>query len=153
MSCGLYPVAGTTQCDAGLRLSLTQLSFQHFTGRAHRQRLPDLDVPRYLKAAICSRLQATSSAAVSDAPARSTTYAFTSSPSRSSGTPTTAARRDRRMRHEHVLDLARIHVEAAAQDHVLLAIDDRQIPVGVELADVAGPEPPRSASAVASGRS
>src|SRR5690606_31999788 len=38
-------------------------------------------------------------------------------------------------------DLARVHVEAAAQDHVLLAVDDPVAAVGVAVADVAAVEP------------
>ena len=43
---------------------------------------------------------------------------------------------------EHLLDLAGVHVEAAADDHVLLAIDDEEVAVGVAVAEVAGVEPP-----------
>ena len=42
---------------------------------------------------------------------------------------------------EHFLDLARIDVEAAAQDHVLLAVDDPIAAVVVAVADVARVEP------------
>ena len=42
---------------------------------------------------------------------------------------------------ERVLDLARVDAVAAAQDHVLDAVDEVQIAVGVEVADVAGAEP------------
>ena len=42
---------------------------------------------------------------------------------------------------EHLFDLARIHVEAAAQDHVLLAVDDAVAAVVVTVADVARVEP------------
>jgi hypothetical protein len=38
---------------------------------------------------------------------------------------------------DHALHLGRVDVEAAADDHVLLAVDDVQIPVGVLDADVA----------------
>src|SRR5690606_11836311 len=37
--------------------------------------------------------------------------------------------------------LTRIHVEAADQDHLLLAVDDGEIPIFVELADIAGVKP------------
>ena len=43
---------------------------------------------------------------------------------------------------EDLLDLARVHVVAAADDQVLLAIDDEEVPVLVGLGDVAGLEPP-----------
>src|SRR4051812_15336277 len=45
------------------------------------------------------------------------------------------------MRAQHLLDLARIDVVAADDDHVLLAVADVEIAVGVDLADVAGIEP------------
>ena len=47
-------------------------------------------------------------------------------------------RRPRRMAAQHRFEIARIDVEAAADDHVLLAIEERQKAVGVEAADVAG---------------
>ena len=47
----------------------------------------------------------------------------------------------RGVREQHVLDLARVHVEAAGDDQLLGAPDDAQVPVGVELADVAAAEP------------
>jgi hypothetical protein len=42
---------------------------------------------------------------------------------------------------EDLLDLARVDVVAAADDHVLLAVDDVQVPVVVGARDVAGVEP------------
>ena len=42
---------------------------------------------------------------------------------------------------EHLLDLARIDVEAAAKNHVLLAVHDRVAAVGIPHPDVAGVEP------------
>src|SRR3954447_17209715 len=42
---------------------------------------------------------------------------------------------------EDLLDLARIDVVAAADDHVLLAIDDEEVAVLVDLGHVAGVEP------------
>ena len=47
----------------------------------------------------------------------------------------------RRMRAQDVLDLARVHVVAAADDQLLRPSDDAEVAVGVELADVAGAEP------------
>ena len=47
----------------------------------------------------------------------------------------------RGVRVEHVLDLTRVHVEAAADDQVFLALDDVEEPVGVEPPDVAGVQP------------
>ena len=53
---------------------------------------------------------------------------------------------DRRLAHagmlvEHLLDLARVDVVAAADDHVLLAVDDVEVAVVVDAPDVAGAEP------------
>src|SRR4051794_3046841 len=48
---------------------------------------------------------------------------------------------DRRMLVEHLLDLARIHVVATADDEVLLAVDDRVVAVRVPCCDVTGAEP------------
>ena len=42
---------------------------------------------------------------------------------------------------EDVLDLARIHVVSATDDHVLLAIDDEEVTVLVDPGQVAGAEP------------
>ena len=58
----------------------------------------------------------------------------------------------RGMLDQRVLDVAGVDVEAAADDQVLLAVDDEQISVLVVVADVAGVEPAAaSASSVASG--
>jgi hypothetical protein len=60
--------------------------------------------------------------------------------------------RDGRMGHQHFLDLARVDVETAADDHVLDPVDDEEISVRVAAADVAGVEPPlRIACSVAFG--
>jgi hypothetical protein len=42
---------------------------------------------------------------------------------------------------QHLLDLARVDVVAAADDEVLLAVDDEQVAVLVGVAEVAGVEP------------
>src|SRR5262245_16062264 len=52
--------------------------------------------------------------------------------------------RDRGMRVQHLLDLARIDVEASADDQVLLALDDEEEAVLVEAPHVAGVEPLRA---------
>ena len=49
--------------------------------------------------------------------------------------------RHRRMRGEHLFDLARPHLEAARLDQVLLAIDDEDVAVLVEVAEIAGVQP------------
>ena len=43
---------------------------------------------------------------------------------------------------EHLLDLARVDVEAAADDHLLLAVDDEEIAVVVDPGQIAGVKPP-----------
>jgi hypothetical protein len=45
---------------------------------------------------------------------------------------------DRRMGKQHFVHLARIHVVAADDHHVLLAVADEQITVRVQFADVPG---------------
>ena len=49
---------------------------------------------------------------------------------------------DRRMRREHFLDLARPDLVAARLDQVLLAIDDEEVAVVVEIAEIAGVQLP-----------
>ena len=44
----------------------------------------------------------------------------------------------RRMAAQHRLEIARVDVEAAGDDHVLLAVEQRQKAIVVEAADVAG---------------
>jgi hypothetical protein len=54
---------------------------------------------------------------------------------------------------EHLLDLARVDVVAAADDQVLLAVDDEEVAVLVDPAmSPVWNQPSRIASAVASGR-
>ena len=60
---------------------------------------------------------------------------------RSSGTPITCALRDRGMLEQHLLDLARVDVLAAADHHVLDAADDVDVAVRVHHAEVAGVHP------------
>ena len=65
----------------------------------------------------------------------------------------------RRLEHvrvlvQRLLHLARVHVVAAADDHLLLAVDEKQVAVVVDVADVAGGEPAvRGERAVASSSS
>jgi hypothetical protein len=49
---------------------------------------------------------------------------------------------DRRVLVEDLLDLTRVDVVAAADDQVLLAVDDEEVAVGVLAGQVAGAEPP-----------
>ena len=48
---------------------------------------------------------------------------------------------DRRVRQEHVLELPRVDAVAAPEDHVLLAIDEEEVAVLVQVAHVPGREP------------
>ena len=87
-----------------------------------------------------------SSASVAVWPARSTTQALTTSPFTAIGHAGDADFGDRRMVGQHFLDLARPHLEAARLDQILLAIDDEEVAVVVEVAEVAGVQPaPRAA--------
>ena len=52
-----------------------------------------------------------------------------------------AGQRDRGVLDQRVLDVARVDVEAAADDQVLLAVDDVQVAVRVPVADVPGVQP------------
>ena len=47
-----------------------------------------------------------------------------------------------RVQQQHVLDVARVDVEAAADDEVLAAVHHHQVAVGVDVPDVAGVQPP-----------
>jgi len=47
----------------------------------------------------------------------------------------------RRMGHQDVFDIARVHVEAAAEDQVFLPVHHVQVSAGVQMADVAGVQP------------
>ena len=49
--------------------------------------------------------------------------------------------RDAWMAQQQVLDLGRVRVEAADDEHVLDATDDAQVAVGVERAEIAGVQP------------
>ena len=60
---------------------------------------------------------------------------------RSSGTPTIDDLAHRGMVADHVLDLGRVRVEAADDEHVLLAVGDAEVAALVEHADVAGVQP------------
>src|SRR3972149_6998802 len=48
---------------------------------------------------------------------------------------------DSSMRCEHLFDLARPYLVAARLDEILLAIDDEEVAVGVEIAEGAGVQP------------
>ena len=80
-------------------------------------------------------------------PGLSTTNALTASPHSSSGTPITAHSRTAGMAVDGLLDLGRVDVLAAGDDHVLGAVDDEDVASASQVGEVAGPHP-----AVAQGR-
>ena len=88
------------------------------------------------------RSRATASG-VSASPGFSMIQAQSSSPYFLSGTPITCDVGDRRVAVEVLLDLARIDVLAAADDHVLDPPDDVAVAVGVDGREVAGVHPAR----------
>src|SRR5258708_6544856 len=47
----------------------------------------------------------------------------------------------RRVLEQHLFDIAGVYVQPAADDHVLLAVDDIEVAVAVHAADVAGVQP------------
>ena len=69
------------------------------------------------------------------------TTATIDSPQSGSGMPITADVGDAGMFEQRRLDLGRVDVGAAGDDHVLGAVGDEQVAVGVEVADVAEAEP------------
>ena len=73
--------------------------------------------------------------------AASTTQAQTSSPYFASGTPNTCTSCTLRVAQQVLLDLARIDVLAAADQHVLDAADDVAVALGVDRREVAGVHP------------
>ena len=86
-------------------------------------------------------------------PSCSVTYAAGTSPQRSSGTAITAASSTAGWLGDGLLDLDRGDVLAAGDDHVLAAVAQLDVPVGVQHAEVAGAEPAvrRGLRGVASG--
>src|SRR5436190_13147031 len=140
MKLGLYPVHGRTG-NYRQWLSLAKLPLQNLARRAHGEPVTKLDqswvfisrhfAPRprrqLVRVNLLARLQHDErldllpQALVRHADDR--------------------RQRDRRMREERLFDFAGVHVEPAPQNHVLLAIDDRQIAVGVELTDIARAKP------------
>ena len=87
------------------------------------------------------RTRARASAVSGSAPSRSLTQAHSSSPYFTSGTPMTCASSDVRVGVEELLDLARVDVLAAADDHVLDPAGDVDVAVAVHHPEVAGVHP------------
>ena len=73
-------------------------------------------------------------------PGAGSTTAFTSSPQSSCGMPKTATSPTFGCVEQHALDLGRVDVDAARDDHVDLAVAEEQVAVVVEVADVADGE-------------
>ena len=94
-----------------------------------------------LKRANCPSRNARTSSADATALARGTTNAAGTSCHRGSGTPITAASATDRMLQQHAFDLRRIDVLAARHDHVLLAIMNGEVSVGIAPRDITCPEP------------
>ena len=84
-----------------------------------------------------ARTAATRAAASPAAPRSATTKATGRSPKRASGDADDGAIPDARRRADHALDLLRIHVDAAGDDHVVLTVGEVELAVGVDVADVA----------------
>ena len=94
-----------------------------------------------LKLAMCSRAHATSSPGSGGVAGAGTTKAMPTSPMRSSGTPITATWAISGWLEQQALDLGRVGVEAAGDEHVLLAVGDPDVAALVHRADVAGVQP------------
>ena len=105
------------------------------------QVVPDLDLLGRLHAADALLDERRAARPGRRAPGCGWTTATTRSPHFSSGSPMTAQSCDGGVRHQRLLDLGRVHVEAAGDDHVLGPVDDEQEVVVVEVADVAGVVP------------
>jgi hypothetical protein len=86
---------------------------------------------------------------VDSAPLFSATAAATSSPSPARRTPDAGDLACVGVLVEDVLDLARVDVESAADDELLLAVDDEEVTVLVDPGYVAGAEPPAESIASA----
>ena len=101
----------------------------------------ELDDARVLVAAICSLPQATSSSSVIVAPSAADDERLDLLAVALVRHADDRGQRDRLVGDQHLLDLARVHVEAAADDHVLGAVDDVVEAVLVAAGQVAGAEP------------
>ena len=87
-----------------------------------------------------SRAKASSTSAVTVPPATSSTYAAGNSPGIGVGLADRAGEGHLGMVHQRILDLRRIDVVAAADDQVLGAAGDPDVAVGVDPAEIPGPE-------------
>ena len=134
--------------------ALPELELHDLAARVERQRVDELDaselvlgqpLPRPLQDLVGIRGRSL---------ARGTTNATRLSPIRSSGTPTTATWAIAGWQEQHAFDLGGVGVEAAHDEHVLLAVGDVEVAVGVDEPDVAGAQPAVAiAAAVAAGSS
>jgi hypothetical protein len=87
------------------------------------------------------RIEHARSSSLASVPARSTTAATGVSPHLGSGMPNTATSRTADGRAATFLDVARIYLDAAGIDHVLLAVDEIEEAVLVDIAEVATVQP------------
>ena len=111
------------------------------TGWSAASRAPPAAAAACRSASPVARRRATSVSRSSVAPATGTTHAHISSPSRSSGRPTTADPLDLGEGDDQLLDLPRRDVEPAADDDLLLAPDDGEVAVVVDRDQVAAAHP------------
>ena len=118
------------------------LALEDLAGRALGELVDEPDLARVLVGgdALLDEL-AQLGRRVASAPALSATAAPTSSPSSSCGIADHGGLAHRGVLVEDLLDLARVDVVAAADDELLLAVDDEEVAVLVDAADVAGAEP------------
>ena len=118
-----------------------QLGLEHLAGQVAGERVDELDLARHLEVGQPLLGERDHVVLGERRAVPRTTYALPTSPSRSSGTPTTATSATPVERAQRLLDLGRVDVEAAGDVHVLEPVGDRQVAVLVERADVAGVQP------------
>ena len=140
---------GVTRCaalsSAGSRGSPSCRACRRWSSESRRRNARDR-APRTSRSRRARRNRATclriaSSVGGSPAPACTTTNATGRSPHFSSGTPTTAASATPGHAQHEVLDVERRHPLAARLHDVLDAVDDLQVALRVDHADVAGVQP------------
>ena len=134
---------GAQRGASATRRAVAQLLLQHLAGGVARQLRNDARTPWGACGARSPRGSAgrAPTASTGASPAGDHEGDRRARPTRASGRPTTAASRHGWVEHEHVLDLARVDVVAAADDHVLRPVDERQPAVRVEAAQVARVQP------------
>ena len=114
-----------------------QLALEDLAGGVARQLVEELDLARDLVAARLALTWSLSSSTSTSRPRETTTKAFRRWPNCSSVDADDGHLVDGLVVGEQVLDLAREHVLAARDDHLVVAAVDEQAPAGVEVPDVA----------------